>query len=486
MNNDLLSLLPQPLWQYFGQICDIPHPSKQEEKIINFVRTFGIDLKLETVVDKVGNVIIRKPATAGMENCKGVILQTHLDMVPQKNSDSPHNFDTDPILPYIDGEWLKARGTTLGADNGIGVAAALAILADNNISHGPIEALFTVDEETGMTGAFGLEKGLLNGDILINLDSEDEGELYVGCAGGVNTIATLPYKTEVSLKNSVAFLVSLKGLKGGHSGLDIILQRGNANKILNRFLYILLKKYNIRISEICGGNMRNAIPREAFAKFTVLKRFASKINLETENFVQIIKDELSSVESDFTFEVKEVEMPATVIDKAAATKMIRLVSACPHGVIRMSSEVEGLTETSTNLAIVEAKDGMFIFTNLLRSSVNSAKEYLQEVIENVFELAGAKVEHSGAYPGWKPNINSLILKTMQNVYQAMYGKIPEIKAVHAGLECGLFGGVYPNLDMISVGPTIRFPHSPDEKVNIPSVEKFWRFLVETLKNIPTK
>ncbi len=486
MSNELLNLKPQKLWKNFQSICNIPHPSKKEQEIIAFTKKFGEDLGLETIIDKVGNVIIKKPATPGMENRKGVILQSHLDMVPQANSDSGHDFEKDPIQAFVDGDWVTAKGTTLGADNGIGVAAALAILESTDIEHGPIEALLTIDEETGMTGAFGLEPGILNGDILLNMDSEDEGELYIGCAGGIDANIAFDLKEVETPADVVACKLIIKGLKGGHSGMDIPLGRGNSNKLLIRFMYDAVRTVGMRLSSIDGGSLRNAIPRESFAIVTVPTAKKDEFVAKVKEYEAIFKLELSATEPDLEFTLEPVASPAKLMDETLQNNVIGSIYACPNGVIRMSNEMEGLVETSTNMAIVKSNGKTVEVNCLLRSSVNSSKKALTERIRSVFELAGANVEFDGEYPGWKPNPDSAILKTMQNVYQKMHNKIPETKGIHAGLECGLLGDVYPNWDMISFGPTIRFPHSPDEKVKIDTVDMFWDFLVETLKNIPTK
>lgn len=447
---------------------------------------FGRDLGLETIIDEVGNVIIRKPATPGMEKCKGLILQGHLDMVPQKNSDTKHDFVTDPIDAYIDGEWVTARGTTLGADNGMGIAAIMAVLESKDLVHGPIEALLTSDEETGMTGAFGLKAGLLKGDILMNLDSEDEGELYVGCAGGVDANISFTYKEEAVPSGHVAYKLTVKGLKGGHSGLEIILGRGNSNKLMFRFIRHAFKEHGLRIASVDGGSLRNAIPRESFAVVTVPSDQAGKFETSVAEYQAIYQKELSLVETDLSFTAQKTDMPKSVIEHAIAVKITNAIYGCPNGVIRMSDAMPGLVETSTNLARVFSSNGKLIIQCLLRSSVDSSKDDLSEMVSSVFELAGATVELSGGYPGWKPDMKSAILTHMKSVYNKLYGKVPDVKAIHAGLECGLLGGVYPNLDMISFGPTIRFPHSPDEKVNIETVGKFWDFLVEVLKEVPKK
>jgi dipeptidase D len=486
MSKEILHLEPKKVWEHFYELTQIPRPSKKEGKIIEYMKNFGERLGLETIVDEVGNVIIRKPATPGMENRKGVILQGHLDMVPQKNSDIDHDFEKDPIDAYVDGEWVTARGTTLGADNGIGVAAAMAVLESKDLQHGPVEALFTIDEETGMTGAFGLKPGILQGEILINMDSEDEGELYVGCAGGTNANLFYSYKEEPVPAGHVAYNISLTGLKGGHSGVDIALERGNANKLLNRLLWMANEAYGIRVADMRGGDLRNAIPRESFAVVTVAEEKQEDLVRFVADMEKVFKDELSSADPGVTLTAERTDTPAKVMDHASQGKILNALYASPHGVIRMSTDMEGLVETSNNVAVVKMENGTFEELCLLRSSVDTAREDLKNVFCSIADLAGAKVTFDGEYPGWKPNMQSPILKEMREIYNNRFGKIPEIKAIHAGLECGLLGGVYPGLDMISFGPTIRYPHSPDEKVHIGSVQKFWDFLVETLKHIPEK
>lgn len=486
MSNEIAKLSPQGLWESFYKLTQIPRPSKKEGKAIDFIEEFGQSLGLETIRDEVGNVIIRKPATAGMENRKGVILQGHIDMVPQKNSDKVHNFETDPIETLIEDGWVTANGTTLGADNGIGVAAAMAVLQANDLEHGPVEALITMDEEAGMTGANALKPGLLQGDILLNMDSEDEGELYVGCAGGTDANVEFKYTEEVVPEGSVAFKLSLTGLKGGHSGLDINRGRGNANKLMFRFLKFAVASLDARLASIDGGSLRNAIPREAFAVVTVPAENADELIEALEEFEEIYKAEYKGVETAIAFSAEKVDLPSALINEVVQDDLINAVQACPNGVVRFSADMEGLVETSTNLAIVKSSNGSVEVKCLLRSSVDTAKEDLESSIESTFRLAGADIVFGGQYPGWKPNMDSPILKTMQEVYNNKWGKIPEIKAIHAGLECGILGSAYPHWDMISFGPTIRFPHSPDEKVNIETVSLFWDYLVETLKNIPVK
>jgi dipeptidase D len=486
MSKVLSNLEPKPLWNIFEDICNIPHPSKKEAKIIEYAKSFGEKLGLETIVDHVGNVIIRKPATPGMEDRQGIILQGHLDMVPQKNNDTDHDFEKDPIQPWIDGEWVKAKGTTLGADNGIGAAAAMAVLQANDLQHGPIEVLLTIDEETGMTGAFELKGGVLKGDILINLDSEDEGELYIGCAGGIDTFAYLHYTEKPVPAGHVAYKVEVKGLKGGHSGLDINLGRGNANKILNRALWQANRELGLELASIDGGSLRNAIPRETNAVVTIPADNAEAFEKLVSSLDAIVKKELGNVDPDFSMKAAKVEAPKTIIDSKVAKNLFNVVYACPNGTMRMISEMPEVVETSTNLAIIKSANGKIEIASLQRSSVDSAKDDLANMLRSVFEMAGAEVKQSGSYPGWKPNVDSPILKAMKDVYQNKYGKIPAQKVIHAGLECGILGGNYPGLDMISFGPTIRNPHSPDEKVNIKTVGLFWDYLVETLKNAPKK
>lgn len=483
---NLSGLTPESLWKNFEDLCNIPHPSKKEDKIAEFVKNFGENLGLETIVDGVGNIIIKKPATPGMEDRKTVVLQGHLDMVPQKNSDTDHDFEKDPIDAYIDGEWVKARGTTLGSDNGIGVAAAMSVLESSDIEHGPLEALFTIDEETGMTGAFGLKSGLLDADILINMDSEDEGELYIGCAGGVNTNGKFKYSEVPVPKDVIAYKFNITGLKGGHSGLDIPHGRGNANILMVRFFFKASKDHGLRLANIDGGSLRNAIPRESFSVITIPKSNQSNFLNDVNVYAETVKTELAVTEPGLKIEAVPTDMPSSLIDEDTQNNLIRAVYGCPNGVIRMSDTMPGVVETSSNLAIVKSENGIIEVATLQRSALDSSKDDLAAKVYSVFELAAADVEHTGSYPGWKPNIDSTILKTMKDVYSNKFGKVPEIKVIHAGLECGIIGDVYPGMDLISFGPTIRNPHSPDEMVNIDSVEKFWIFLFETLKEIQKK
>lgn len=488
MDTNLLKLKPEMVWKHFSNICALPHPSKHEELVREYIVNFAKECGVECTIDKTGNIILYKPASKGWEDRQCITMQGHIDMVPQKNSDKDFDFEKDPIEAYIDGDWVTANGTTLGADNGMGVAAALAVMESNDFEHGAIEALFTYDEEAGMTGAFALEPGILKGDILLNLDSEDEGELYVGCAGGVDVVARMGFEYEETPEDCTSFTLNIKGLKGGHSGLEIILQRGNSNKIISRFLYTAMDKYGVYISELNGGNMRNAIPREGLSTIVVPNECVEEFKaFFTESFATY-KSELSEVEPDFTMSLESCETPSKVIDPYSARSIVMAIMVAPNGVERMSDSMQGLVETSSNLGIVETKDEVVEVVSLVRSSVDSAKDLLADRIAASFEgiAIDCEVQVNGGYGGWKPNLNSPILKTMQEVYNNMYGKIPEIKAIHAGLECGILGATYPNLDMISFGPTLRFPHSPDEKVEIATVAKFYDFLVETIKNAPLK
>lgn len=487
MKNELSQLNPKCVWDNFYKLTQVPRPSNHEEEAREFMLNWAKENNIQASMDEVGNILMTKPATKGMENRKGVILQAHLDMVPQKNEDTKHDFQKDPIQAYPDGEWVKARGTTLGADNGIGVAAGMALLLADDIEHGPIEVLVTATEETGMDGAMGLKAGVLKGDILLNLDSEDEGELYVGCAGGIDSSIEFSYVEEQNSTNLLSCRLAVKGLKGGHSGMDIKLGRGNSNKILARFIKTYSEELGIRISSIDGGSLRNAIPRESFAIISIPSENVDKFIKALNEAEAIYKAELIEKEPDLKMSFEKVETPKTVMPKDVQDRFINSLIACPNGVVRMIDSMPDTVETSNNMAIVKAGEGKASVYTLARSSVETAKEALVQSISAVFELAGAdKIEFTGEYPGWKPNPNSDILKVMQETYNKIFNKIPEIKAVHAGLECGILGANYPNWDMISFGPTIRSPHSPDERVNIDTVEKFWTFLVETLKNIPVK
>jgi len=484
--NDIRQLEPKALWQNFYSLTQIPRPSHKKDEIGAFLENFGKSLGLETLRDEIGNVLVRKPATPGMEDRKAVILQAHMDMVPQKNSHIPHDFQKDPIDAYIDGEWVTARETTLGADNGIGLAAAMTVMQSKDLIHPAIEMFITVDEETGMFGAFGLQPNFLKGDILMNMDSEDEGELYVGCAGGIDGDITFRYKEVEVEEGDVALKVSLTGLKGGHSGVDINLQRGNANKLMFRFLKDAVADYEVRLASIDGGSLRNAIPREAFAVVTVPTEGVDDLIDFVKEYEELFIEEFKSVEDQIAFTVEQVDLPTGLIPEEVQDDLINGVTACPNGVLRFIPELPTVVETSNNLAIIKSDGNSIILRTLIRSSVESRKEELASMVESVFLLAGAKVDLVGGYPGWKPNLDSPILKQMTKVYEDKFGKTPKVMIIHAGLECGIIGTHYPNMDMISFGPTIRYPHSPAEKVNIATVVKFWDYLLATLENIPVK
>ena len=482
-------LNPQCVWKNFYALTQIPHPSKHEEKISKILYQWGKDLGLESFRDEVGNVIIRKPATKGMEKCKGIVLQAHMDMVPQKNNDKKHDFTKDPIETVVkekeDGLWLYANGTTLGADDGLGVAAAMAVLESKELKHGPVEALFTVDEETGMNGAFALKGGLLQGDILINLDSETEGELYVGCAGGVDWEASVKFKEEPMPKGYKAFKVAAKGLRGGHSGMEINEGRGNASRFLIRALLPMLRDMDCKLVSIEGGNLKNAIPREAEAIVAVPADSVEDVKLLVEQTDDVLRKEYGKVEKDFKVSIEPAKAK-TVIAGNTALKFIKVLYVCPDGIDRMSLEIDGLVESSNNLAIVKSGDGKFISSGLMRGATDSIKFDQAEALRCAFELAGGKVVFEGAYSGWAPNLDSPILKTMKAQYKALYKVEPAVMAIHAGLECGILGATYTNWDMVSCGPTLKSPHSPDERCYIPSVEKWWNFIVAALANAPKK
>ncbi len=485
--NSIKDLQPKEIWQNFYKLTQVPRPSNHEEKARKFMLEWAEENHIEAKIDETGNIIMTKPATPGMENRKGVILQGHLDMVPQKNEDTVHDFENDPIETYIDGEWVKAKGTTLGADNGIGVAACMAILTSTDIPHGPLEVLITSTEETGMDGANGLKAGMLKGEILLNLDSETEGELYVGCAGGIDSTIQFKYKEENVPADSKAYRIGVKGLKGGHSGMDINLGRGKSNKLLFRFLKTYAKDLGLRIASISGGTLRNAIPRESFAVVILPAANTARLEAALKEAEAIYKAELGAKEPNLQLIAENTGMPAFVIDTYTQFRLINSILACPNGAVRMIDSMPDTVETSNNLAIVQSENGKIFIKTLLRSSVETAKEALAQSIQAVFELADAdQISFDGAYPGWKPNPDSAILHEMQQVYEKLYGKKPAIMAIHAGLECGLLGSKYPNWDMISFGPTLCSPHSPDERANIPSVAKFWEYLKATLKDIPRK
>jgi dipeptidase D len=480
----LAELAPQPLFNYFEQICQVPRPSKKEEKIRQFLLDFAKENWLKATIDKVGNVLILKPATPGMENSPTVILQTHMDMVCEKNTDRNFDFNNEAIQPVIVDGWVKANGTTLGADCGIGIAAQMAVLNSSEIKHGPLECLITVDEETGLTGAFALKPEFLSGSVLLNLDSEDEGEIFIGCAGGIDTLATFTYQKEELPQDSVALKISVTGLLGGHSGDDIHKNRGNANKILTRFLQKSTKKINLKLAGFNGGNLRNAIAREAFAVIVVPKNDMVKLNKDFEQFNSEIIFEFEKSEPKLKLALEPTEMPGFVIDSNTQYNFINALIACPHGVLEMSTRMEGMVETSTNLASVKfIDDNKIMVTTSQRSEIESRKYFAAEMVESVFTLAGAKVIHTEGYPGWTPNPNSEVLKIVVASYRKLFGIKPIVRSIHAGLECGLFLEKYPELDMVSFGPTIYGAHSPDERLNIETTQKFWKHLVDVLESL---
>lgn len=481
MAAEIRNLSPQHVWGYFHDLTQIPRPTGHMDAVTRYILAFGKESGLETLQDKTGNIVIRKPATPGMEHCKTVIIQGHLDMVPQKNAATVHNFETDPIDAYIDGDWVTARDTTLGADNGIGVALALAVLSDNTLKHGPVEALFTVDEEVGMDGAFGLKPGFLKGEILINADSEEEGELFVGCAGGADLNISFQFKEDIAIpEGDVAVKLSLTGLKGGHSGVDIHLGRANANKLMFRFLKEAVRDYGARLSSIDGGSLRNAIPREAVAIITIPGDNVEALWELVADYQDMFRTEYQGIEELVLFVAEPAELPASLIPEEIQDDLINAIEGCQNGVISMLADFPGTVETSTNLASVKKSDQLIEIKILTRSSSESRKEQICSSLESVFALAGAKVEYGSSYGGWQPNIKSEILGVMQRVYEQKFGRTPNVKVMHAGLECGIIQTVYPDMDMISFGPDLQYPHSPDERVSISSVQKVWTFLTETL------
>ena len=484
MNTEILKLQPTIVWKYFKDVLEIPRPSKKEEKIVAYLLKFGNEQNLETVQDEIGNVLIRKPATPGMENRKSVVLQSHIDMVCEKNSNKVHDFDNDPIESLIDGDWVTANDTTLGADDGIGIAAQLAILASNDIVHGPIECLFTIDEETGLTGAFGLKPGFLQSKILLNLDSEDEGQLFIGCAGGQDTQAWLPFDYEEVPEGHKAFKIMVCGLKGGHSGDEIDKGHANANKILNRFLWCKKDEFGLKLNVFDGGNLRNAIAREAFAIVLVSEANVGQLIDKVAGYKEISRNEFSITEPNMEITIEEVDLPETIIDNESFDEMVNSIYGCPHGVIAMSQSIKDFVETSTNLASVKFLEDEILITTSQRSSVESEKQDITNMVKSVFKLAGARTLTSDGYPGWTPNPDSEIMNITVDSYKKLFKTEPEVLAIHAGLECGLIGDKYPEMDMISFGPTIKRAHSPEEKIEIETVIKFWDLTLDILKSIP--
>ena len=487
MSQEIRNLEPKPLWNKFADLNAVPRPSKKEERVIEFMKNFGTNLGLETFEDEIRNVIIRKPATPGMENRKPIVLQGHLDMVHQKNNDTNFDFDTQGIDMYVDGDWVRAKGTTLGADNGLGVAMIMAILESTDIKHPAIEALFTIDEETGMTGALNLKGGVLQGEILLNLDTEEDDEIDIGCAGGIDVTATRGYNEEETPEGSVGYTITVKGLQGGHSGMDIHKGLGNANKIMNRLLFDGFENFGLQIAEISGGSLRNAIPRESVAKVIIAEMYDEAFVFDMQEVIGDIKTEFKTMEPNLTIEiVKNDSTPAKVMDLGVQEGLLRAIYAAHNGVYRMSADMEDLVETSNNIARVIVKDGQISIQNLTRSSVESSKMDLANALRSAYELFGCEVDFAGSYPGWTPNVNSEILDVLTSIYEKQNRDKPKVVACHAGLECGILGTNYPNMDMISFGPTIHGAHSPDERASIKSSQKFWKFVLEILENIPEK
>ncbi len=484
MNSEIRNLEPKVLWNKFADLNAIPRPSKKEERVIAFMKNFGENLGLETIVDEVGNVIIQKPASNGMENRKPIVMQSHLDMVHQKNADTNFDFDSQGIDMFIDGDWVKAKGTTLGADNGLGVATIMAILESNVIAHPAIEALFTIDEETGMTGAMGLKGGLLKGEILLNLDTEEDDEIGVGCAGGIDVTATRTYVEESVPEDFIAYKIEVKGLNGGHSGMQIHEGLGNANKIMNRLLYSVINA--IQISEIDGGGLRNAIPRESVSVVVSDRNNDRFIEFTLLEEIENIKKEFKTTEPNLDITFSSTEMPLKMVERDFGRTFIKAIYAAHNGVFRMSADIPDLVETSNNVARVLVKDGKVKILCLTRSSVESSKMDLANKLRSTFELIGCSVEFSGSYPGWTPNMESSILKVMRELYVKLNNEEPHVAACHAGLECGILGTNYPEMEMISFGPNIKGAHSPDERAQISSVKKYWKFVLEILKSIPKK
>lgn len=489
MSQEVRGLEPKSLWNKFADLNAVPRPSKKEERVIEFMMNFGKSLGLETIKDEVGNVIIKKPATKGLENRKVVVMQSHLDMVHQKNNDTVFDFDTQGIDMYVEDGWVRARGTTLGADNGLGVAAIMAILESNEIPHPAIEALFTIDEETGMTGAKGLQGGMLEGEILLNLDTEEDDEIDIGCAGGVDVTASAEYDEEDTPEGSIGYRITVKGLNGGHSGMDIHKGLGNANKIMNRLLFDAFDNFGLQISKIKGGSLRNAIPRESVAEVIIANTFDEAFVFDMTSIVDEIKAELHTVDPNFEVVFEKLEAadtPKKVMPSMAQYFFVRSMYTAHNGVFRMSPDFDDLVEASNNIAKVDLGEGKLVVKCLTRSSVESSKFDVANSLRSAFELMGCEVEFSGSYPGWTPNSESEILDVLVDIYEKQVGEKPNVVACHAGLECGILGTNYPDMDMISFGPTIRGAHSPVERANIASVQKFWKFLLEILTQIPEK
>ena len=486
MNQDIRILEPNNLWNKFADLNAVPRPSKKEDRVIEFMKNFGISLGLETFEDDIRNVIIRKKATTGMENRKPIVLQGHLDMVHQKNNDTVFDFENQGIDMYVDGDWVRAKGTTLGADNGLGVAMIMAILESKTIEHPAIEALFTIDEETGMTGALNLKGGILQGEILLNMDTEEDDEIDIGCAGGIDVTANRSYYEEDVPENSVGYTITVNGLNGGHSGIDINKGLGNANKIMNRLLFDGFENFGLQISEINGGSLRNAIPRESVAKVIVAAMFDEAFVFDMQEVINDIKIEYKTTEPNLKIEITPADLPSKVMDLGVQEGLIRAVYAAHNGVYRMSADMQDLVETSNNIAKIIVKDGEISIQNLTRSSVETSKMDLANALRSAYELFGCEVTFGGSYPGWTPNVKSEILDVLTEIYEKQNGEKAKVVACHAGLECGILGTNYPIMDMISFGPTIHGAHSPDERASISSSQKFYKFVIEILKNIPLK
>ncbi len=484
--SELSQLSPQPLWDIFAKICSIPHPSYHEEALAEYVVGWAKAQGFWVERDAVGNILIRKPATAGMENRTPVALQAHLDMVPQKNNDTVHDFTKDPIQPYVDGEWVKARGTTLGADNGIGMASALAVLADNSLTHGPLEVLLTMTEEAGMDGAFGLQPNWLQAEILINTDSEEEGEIYMGCAGGIDFITTLPLNREAVPAGYETLKLTLKGLKGGHSGADIHLGLGNANKLLARFLAAHAQALDVRLIAFSGGTLRNAIPREAFATLAVESHQVDALKSAAAHFQATLQNELGAKEKNIVLLSEPLAHQGQALTADSRDRFINLLNSTPNGVIRNSDVAKGVVETSLNVGVVTMDEAQAEIICLIRSLIDTGKDWVVETLTSLGQLAGAQTAPKGGYPGWQPDADSPVMALTRKTYEALFGKTPNIQVIHAGLECGLFKKPYPNMDMVSIGPTITGPHSPDEQVHIESVGLYWQLLTALLKVMPEK
>lgn len=484
--SELTKLSPQPLWDIFATICSIPHPSYHEEALAAHIVDWSKQKGFHVERDEVGNILIRKPATAGYENRKAVVLQAHLDMVPQKNNDTVHDFKVDPIRPYVNGEWVTAEGTTLGADNGIGLASALAVLADDSVEHGPMEVLLTMTEEAGMEGAFGLKAGWLQADILINTDSEEEGEIYMGCAGGVDFTTTFDLTREALPQGYQTFTLTLKGLKGGHSGGDVHLGLGNANKLLARFLAGHAEDLSLKLLEFKGGTVRNAIPREAHTIISVPTDKVADLTALRTRYENILKNELAAVEPNLVLLLDETQSDLKALSDDCQQRFVFFLNAAPNGVIRMSDVAKGVVETSLNEGVVRMTEDKAEVIFLVRSLIDSGKNYVVNMLTSVSKLAKAQYRAEGSYPGWQPDADSAVMHLVSETYNKLFGKIPNVMVIHAGLECGLFKKPYPDMDMVSIGPTIRGAHSPDERVHIASVGEYWKLLTAVLKAIPVK